>query len=123
MRTGFFGLTGHQSLGGAYSNKSYTSLDQRLGFIIENQALAKHDGTWGLFYNFDQFLYQPKEGVDQGVGLFGRFGAGEGEPIPTKYFYSAGIGGKGLIPCRAHDQFGIGTITAATTTSRSSARV
>ncbi len=107
-RTGVFGLTGHQSVGAAYSNKSYTSLDQRLGFIIENQALAKHDDTWGVFYNFDQFLYQPKEGVDQGVGLFGRFGAAEGQPIPTKYFYSAGIGAKGLIPGRSLDQFGIG---------------
>jgi porin len=108
LRTGFFGLTGHQSLAAAYSNKSYTSLDQRLSFIIDNQALAKHDDTWAVFYNFDHYIYQPKEGVDQGVGLFGRFGAGEGDPIPTKYFYSAGVGGKGLIPGRSLDQFGIG---------------
>ena len=108
VRTGFFDLTGHQSLAGLYSTKAYTSLDQRLGFIIENQALAKHDSYWALFYNFDQYLYQPEEGVDRGVGLFGRFGAGEGQPIPTQYFYSIGIGAKGLIPGRELDQFGIG---------------
>ncbi len=108
VRTGFFGLTGHQVVGAAYSNKAYTSLDQRLGFIIDNQALAKHDGTWAVYYNFDQYLYQPEEGVDRGVGLFGRFGAGEGDPIPLQYFYSAGFGGKGLIPGRAFDQCGIG---------------
>jgi len=108
VRTGFFGLTGHQSVGAAYSNKSYTSIDQRLGFVIENQALAKQDDTWAVFYNFDQFLYQPKEGVDQGVDLFGRFGAAKGNPIPTQYFYSAGFGGKGLIPGRSLDQCGIG---------------
>jgi len=108
VRTGFFGLTGHQLVGALYSNKAYTSLDQRLGFVLQNKALAKQDGTWGVYYNFDQYLYQPKEGVDRGVGLFGRFGAAEGDPVPTKYFYSAGVGAKGLIPGRSLDQFGIG---------------
>jgi porin len=108
VRTGFFGLTGHQSLGGLYSNKSYTSIDQRIGYLLENQALAKKDDTWAVLYNFDHYLYQPKAGVDQGVGLFGRFGAAEGEPIPTQYFYSAGVSGKGLIPGRSLDQCGIG---------------
>ena len=108
VRTDFFGLTGHQLVGGLYSNKSYTSLDQRLGFVIQNQALAKHDDTWAVYYNFDQFVYQPKKDVDQGVGLFGRFGAGKGDPIPSQYFYSAGVGGKGLLPGRSLDQCGIG---------------
>jgi porin len=108
VRTGFFGLTGHQLLGALYSNKQYTSVDQRLGFVLENRALAKHDGTWSMYYNFDQYLYQPKEGVDRGVGLFGRFGASEGDPIPVQYFYSAGVGGKGLIPSRELDECGIG---------------
>ena len=46
--------------------------------------------------------------MDRGVGLFGRFGASEGDPIPTQYFYSVGFGGKGLIPSRELDQCGIG---------------
>lgn len=107
-RTDFFGLTGHQLLGALYSNKNYTALDQRLSFVIGNQKVTKKDGTWSMYYNFDQFLYQPTKGADQGVGLFGRFGASSGEPVPVQYFYSAGVGGKGMIPGRTDDQFGLG---------------
>ena len=108
VRTGFFGLTGHQVLGALYSNKSYTSIDQRLGFVIENRALAKQDDTWAMYYNFDQFLYETDKAAGHGIGLFGRFGAGKGNPIPVQYFYSAGVGAKGLIPSRDLDQFGLG---------------
>ena len=61
-----------------------------------------------MYYNFDQFLYETAKDSGKGIGLFGRFGAGEGNPIPVQYFYSAGVGAKGLIPRRALDQFGIG---------------
>ncbi len=106
LRTGFFGRTGHQLVGALYSNKKYTSLDQRLGFVIQNRALVKRDGTWAVYYNFDQYLYE--KGANQGVGVFGRFGASQGEPVPVQYFYSVGLGGKGLLPDRALDECGIG---------------
>ena len=108
VRTGFFGLTGHQLVGALYSNKRYTSTDQRLGFVIDNQALARQDGTWAVYYNFDQFLYETDKNKGQGVGLFGRFGASEGDPIPAQYFFSLGFGGKGIVPTRDLDRFGIG---------------
>lgn len=41
VRTNFFGLTGHQLIGGAYSNKTFTSLNQSLRFFIENRDLEK----------------------------------------------------------------------------------
>jgi porin len=103
-----FDLMGHQLVGGLYSNRNYTSIDQRLSSIIGNQPIAKHDGTWAVYYNFDQYLYEPKKGVDQGVGIFGRFGASQGNPNPAQYFYSIGVGGKGFIPTREHDQAGLG---------------
>ena len=108
VRTDFLGLTGHQLVGGMYSNKEYTSIDQRLGFAIDNRALAKKDGTWAVYYNFDQFLYETDKSAGKGIGLFGRFGASEGNPIPAQYMYSLGVGGKGLIPTRDLDRFGIG---------------
>jgi porin len=108
VRTGFFGLTGHQLLGALYSNKKYTSIDQRFATIISGQRLAAKDDSWSLYYNFDQFLYEPKKGADEGLGVFGRFGASAGVPVPVQYFYSAGIGGKGMIPTRTDDQFGLG---------------
>jgi porin len=108
VRTDFFDLTGHQLVGAMYSNKQYTSLDQRLSFAIDNRALAKKDGTWAVYYNFDQFLYETDKSAGKGVGLFGRFGASAGDPVPAQYMYSLGIGGKGLIPSRDLDRFGIG---------------
>ena len=36
VRTDFFGLTGHQLIGGAYSNKTFTSLDQSLRLFHRN---------------------------------------------------------------------------------------
>lgn len=108
VRTDFFGLTGHQLVGAGYSNRQFTSLDQRLQFDSGNRTLAKKDGSWNVYYNFDQFLYETRKGSGQGVGLFGRFGAADGNPNPLQYFFSAGIGGKGIISSRPLDRFGIG---------------
>ena len=116
VRTDFFTLTGHQLVGAAYSNKEFTSLDQRIEFepqrralgLAQSQTIAKKDGSWAVYYNFDQFLYETDKAAGHGVGLFGRFGASDGNPNLMHYFYSAGVGGKGLIPGRPLDRFGIG---------------
>src|SRR5208283_3517233 len=108
VRTNFFGLTGHQLVGGTYSAKNFTSIDQNLRFFLENRAIEQKNNSWSFYYNFDQYLYEPKKGSDQGIGIFGRFGASDGNPNPVHYFYSLGVGGKGVIPGRQLDQFGIG---------------
>jgi len=107
VRTGFLGLTGHQVVGACYSNKRYPSIDQRLAEVAQDRLATRSD-TWAAYYNFDQFLYETAKDSRKGIGLFGRFGAGEGNPIPVQYFYSAGVGAKGLIPGRDLDQFGVG---------------
>ena len=99
IRTDFFGMTGHQLVGYTYSGKDFSSLDQSMRFIIENGDIKQEDDSWSFFYNFDQYLYEPKKG--QGVGIFGRFGASDGDANPIHYFYSIGVGGKGVIPGRA----------------------
>jgi porin len=108
VRTDFFGLTGHQLLGLTYSNKVFTSLDQSLRFFIENRDIARVKGSWSVYYNFDQYLYEPKKGSGRGYGVFGRFGASDGNPNPMEFFVSLGIGGKGVAECRPNDSFGIG---------------
>jgi len=107
IRTDFFGMTGHQLVGYTYSGKDFSSLDQSMRFIIENGTIKKEDDSWSFYYNFDQYLYEPKKG--QGIGIFGRFGASDGDANPIHYFYSLGIGGKGIIPGRPLDEFGIGS--------------
>jgi porin len=108
MRTNFFGLTGHQLIGGGYSNKTYASLDQSLRFFIENRDIEKQDGSWMIYYNFDQYLYEPEKGSGKGIGIFGRLGVSDGNPNPMHFFFSIGVGGKGIIPSRPLDRFGIG---------------
>jgi porin len=106
VRTDFFGMTGHQLMGATYSARNFASIDQNLRFIIENRAIEQKNNSWSFHYNFDQYVYEPKKG--QGIGIFGRFGASDGNPNPVHYFYSIGVGGKGVISGRPLDQFGIG---------------
>ncbi|HEY6280801.1 MAG TPA: carbohydrate porin, partial [Burkholderiales bacterium] len=108
VKTDFFGLTGHQLAGATYSNKTFTSLDQSLRFIIENRAIEQKDRSWSVYYNFDQYFYEPNKGSGQGVGVFGRFGTSDGNPNPIHYYYSLGVGGKGIFPGRPIDRFGLG---------------
>jgi porin len=108
VRTNFFGLTGHQLLGGSYSNRKFSSLDQNARFIFENGAFEGKKGSWNVYYNFDQYFYEPKKGSGEGIGVFGRFGASDGNPNFMHLFYSLGIGGKGVIPTRHNDRYGFG---------------
>ena len=108
VRTDFFGLTGHQLFGTSFSNKKFTSIDQRLRSIIETNSLTPEKGSWNIFYNFDQYLYEPKKGADRGIGVFGRLGVSDGNPNFMKFFGSFGVGGKGMFESRPFDKFGLG---------------
>jgi porin len=108
IKTNFFNLTGHQLVGGLYSDKLYTSLSQSLRFILVNRKLQSTSGASVFYYNFDQYVYENGKGSGQGVGVFGRFGVSDGNPNPIKYFYSVGLGGKGVIDSRPNDTCGIG---------------
>ena len=109
VRTDFFGHTGHQLAGATYSNKTFTSIDQSFRVFIEGPtAIQQKDRSWNIYYNFDQYLYEPNKGSGQGVGIFGRLGMSDGNPNPMHYFYSLGFGGKGIIPGRPIDRFGLG---------------
>jgi len=106
VKTNLFGLTGHQLVGATYSNKNFSSLNQTMRFQIQKLTIQEEDNSWSLYYNFDQYLYEPKKG--RGIRIFGRFGVSDGNPNPTHHFYSIGVSGKGVIPGRTMDQFGIG---------------
>jgi porin len=108
VRTDFFGLTGHQLFGATFSNKKFTSIDQSARFVFENGAFDRKKGSWNVYYNFDQYLYEPKKDSGEGIGVFGRFGASDGSPNFMHYFYSLGVGGKGVIPSRSNDRYGFG---------------
>jgi porin len=133
-----FGLVGHQGLNVMWSNKERLSLNQdpanlrrlllqslfpRLGnpgplldALLEHffPGLAttrppNHESdTWGVFYNFDQYLWQPAGDRKHGIGLFFMFGASDGDANPIRHSYGMGIGGNGAMASRPDDSFGIG---------------
>lgn len=115
-----FGLDGHQLFGGTWSDKNFVSFDQdpRLGLNLVNNrvlrtafrviGLERESSSWSFYYNFDQYFFVEPQDKTQGVGLFGRFGVSDGEANAVESFYSIGVGGKGIIPERDQDKFGIG---------------
>ncbi len=118
-----FGLPGTQRLNFSYSNRprvGFEDLDGRLllpGMGVRPAVRAvlrrlappdeQSDG-WAFWYDFDQYLFVEPEDPNQGWGVFGRFGWSPGEINPVESFYSLGVGGKGVIPTRDHDRFGLG---------------
>ncbi len=61
-----------------------------------------------VYYNFDQYLYTEADDPTQGIGMFGRFGWARQDVNAACHFYSIGMGGKGILPERDNDTFGIG---------------
>jgi porin len=133
-----FGLVGHQGVSFIWSNKERLSLEQDpsniarlllterfplLGDpgpvlkeildrffpgIVPVQPPNRESDTWTVIYSFDQYLWQPAGDPTRGIGVFFTFGASDGKANPIKYSYSLGIGGKGIVPGRPRDTFGLG---------------
>ena len=76
--------------------------------LIPVEAPKQEQDTWSVYYNFDQYLWHPNGDATRGVGVFFRFGVSDGKANPVKYAYNVGIGGKGVVPGRPRDTFGIG---------------
>ena len=76
--------------------------------------ISKKDNNYAVMANVDQYLFV-KSPSDRkgwppiGIGLFGRVGWAPKDRNVIDQFYSAGIGGYGmLIPGRDHDGWGLG---------------
>ena len=113
-----FDQSGHQRLAWTWTDKARPELrlSDNLSFrdIIIDKVQGnpvtpdKQGSDWCIMYDFDQYVYTKPGTKDQGVGLFGRFGLSDGSVNPVQYFYSLGMGGKGMIPGRDNDTFGVG---------------
>jgi len=97
-------------------------------FINFNRQFINGDGslsvpissdTWCAYFNAWQYLHveEPSDKpidvmngrIDrQGIGLFARAAIADKDTNPIEWIVSGGIGGKGVIPGRDHDTFGIG---------------
>jgi len=137
MKVKPWGLPGHQNLTLSWSNKDRTSLIQdpqnivshllaarfpllgnpgpilgeildTLGYLGDPTPLNMEDKTWAAVYSFEQFLWQPEGDHAHGIGMFFSAGVSDGEANPVKASYSLGLVGKGMVPGRPNDNFGIG---------------
>ena len=65
--------------------------------------------NYGVFFNFDQYLYMKDGETGAGWGIFGRAGWAPKNRNVIDQFYSFGLGGTGcLIPGREYDGWGLG---------------
>jgi porin len=109
------------NVGGLYSfNQDFARLNSRLIFQPgEGLVVPKQKSTWAVYWSGWQYLFvddpggkppAPLQGQPEhrGIGLFARFGVADKETNPVEWAGSGGIGGRGLIPSRDNDSFGIG---------------
>ncbi len=121
-----FGKPGNQRVGFVWSSMEYPELQpitpfKETGPVLYNLLGPKLFGkvakllpyehstdNVGMYYNFDQYVYTEQDDPTQGIGLFGRFGWARQDVNPVCHFYSVGVGGKGVLPERDQDTFGVG---------------
>lgn len=78
------------------------------GLLVPAEPLNKENDTWAAVYSFEQFVWQPDGDHKRGIGMFFSAGVSDGKANPVKYSFSLGLVGKGVVPGRLHDDFGIG---------------
>jgi porin len=78
------------------------------GLLVPVQPLNHENNTWAAVYAFEQYLWQPAGDPKRGIGAFVSFGLNDGRVNPIKYSYTLGLVGKGVVPGRPRDDFGIG---------------
>jgi porin len=78
------------------------------GLLVPTAPPNTKSSSWAFSYTFDQYFWQPENKPEQGVGVFFAFGSSDGNPNPIKDSFLVGLGGKGVVPRRAEDSFGIG---------------
>ncbi len=88
---------------------------QRIGdFVAQLSNPQQRSSNQGMWYNFDQYLVSEADDPTQGWGVFGRFGIVPSNANLVDQFYSIGLGGKGTIPRRDNDTWGVGYYLANT---------
>ncbi len=78
------------------------------GLLVPAEPLNKENDTWAVVYSAEQYLWQPPGDTKRGIGMFFSAGVSDGRANPIKNSYTLGLVGKGVVPGRANDDFGIG---------------
>jgi porin len=106
--TKFFGKPGHQLFGATWSSRDVAALGQDPRIILPQVPINRTDGSWSVYYNFDQYLFMDPCDPKKGWGVFGRAGLADDRNNPVAWFLSLGVGGDSPISGRKNDTFGAG---------------
>jgi porin len=115
-------LPGGFNLGGIYSwDNHFNELGKRFVFTPGEGLTAQHKSdTWCAYLTGWQYLFTPDQvGPEpirtgdgrpdyKGIGLFYRAGIADRQTSPVDWALSGGFGGRGLIPSRDQDTWGVG---------------
>lgn len=110
LPTDFFGLPGHQLLGGTWSSREVALLSTIPRLLLPpafGPAPTARD-SWSVYWNFDQHLWVDPCDTEKGWGVFGRAGIADSRTNPLDWFVSFGVGGNSRIEGREADTFGAG---------------
>jgi porin len=116
-------LPGGMNIGALYSfDQNFARLNTTNRLVLqpgEGLVIPSKQSTWAVYWSTWQYLFAKPPGdrplvqfsgmpKQQGIGVFARFGFADRDTNPTEWAVSGGIGGRGLIPSRENDCFGIG---------------
>ncbi len=116
-------LPGGANAGGVYAFAGdFTQLGGKLQLVPgAGLQLPRASDSWYVYASAWQYLYTPDQAPARinpgdgrpdlrGIGLFARFGFADESTNPIKWTASVGLGGRGIIPARDEDTFGIGYV-------------
>jgi porin len=117
----FGDLPGGANVGGLYSfDQDFAQVGGELIFPPGGGvAVTTQDDTWAAYASAWQYVFVEEasdalintlDGVQdrQGVGVFGRVGIADQDTNPIEWSISGGLAGRGMIPSRDQDVFGVG---------------
>jgi porin len=105
-------LPGTYKIGAWYHSGLFT--DQRIDDIglsvadpLSSTQNRQHRGNYGFYLIGDQLVYREPGTIDQGLGVFARFGCQPSDRNLVDGYVDGGINYKGLLPNRPHDVLGL----------------
>ena len=118
-------LPGGFNVGGTYAwDNDFATTGRRFIFRPGEGVTPTpgEDTSWAMFLSMWQYLFVENADANgdapmdlangrpdlQGVGLFARAGFADNETNPTEFAFSVGVGGRGIIPGRDEDLYGVG---------------
>jgi porin len=112
-------LPGGQNVAFIYAfSGDFTELNGRLS-LFPRRTQVKENESWAVTWSQWQYIYtaeEPKGPINagdgrpdlKGLGIFARMGFADQDTNPISFMFSGGLGGRGLIPGRDEDSFGVG---------------